>query len=313
MLRHRAFPAQDDQLWIKLNEFEFDEPGCEGAFAARLAREQGWTREFTARVIAEYRRFLFLAKRAGHAVTPSTIVDEAWHLHLIFTRSYWDRLCGEVLRMRLHHDPGTGGAEDAKFQGQYVKTLDAYRRWFGEPGAEVWPRREAMESAASGRGSVGLRRAAMIALAGGGITALAGCTAMVATGAGFGFAIVLVGVLVISVVVLVAAGLAKRGAGTRRPAQSGDDGGVSWMLPGFMLGTMASSDAHAGGKTHPGSHTGDGSSTDIGASSQPDSGAASQPDVGGGADGGGASCGGGGASCGGGSSCGGGGGCGGGS
>ncbi|MEL6984422.1 MAG: hypothetical protein AAFO29_18495, partial [Actinomycetota bacterium] len=96
---------------------------------------------FAERVVAEYRRFLFLAASAGHPVTPSEEVDQAWHLHLVYTRSYWDELCGEVLGFPLHHGPTVGGpAEGAKFTDWYQRTLDSYRRLFGtEPPADIWP------------------------------------------------------------------------------------------------------------------------------------------------------------------------------
>lgn len=115
-------------------------PGVAG-FSARLARENGWTRAFTARVIQEYRRFLLLAAQAGHAVTPSETVDQAWHLHLVYTRSYWQRLCGGILGHPLHHEPSIGGLEEgAKFQAQYERTLASYRRVFGaEPPPDIWP------------------------------------------------------------------------------------------------------------------------------------------------------------------------------
>ena len=59
----------------------------------RLASENGWSREYAVRVMQEYRRFAFLAVAAGHPVSPSDAVDQAWHLHLVYTRSYWDEFC----------------------------------------------------------------------------------------------------------------------------------------------------------------------------------------------------------------------------
>ncbi|MGF2075510.1 glycine-rich domain-containing protein, partial [Enterococcus casseliflavus] len=89
----------------------------------RLARENGWKLEFTRRVVAEYKRFIFLAIVAGHAVTPSQQVDQAWHLHLLYTRSYWDDFCGQVLGLRIHHGPTQGGsAEQAKYRDWYDRT-----------------------------------------------------------------------------------------------------------------------------------------------------------------------------------------------
>ena len=130
-----------DELLVRLESFELDEPAAAFPFSARLARENGWSRGFARRVIAEYKRFVWLAMRAGHPVTPSEEVDEAWHLHLCYTRSYWDRMCGEILGKPLHHGPTEGGKmEDEKFAGWYARTLESYRSHFGEePPADIWP------------------------------------------------------------------------------------------------------------------------------------------------------------------------------
>ena len=131
----------DQELRARIQAFSPDEPGVVFPFSARLARENGWTRPFAERVVGEYRRFLYLAMTAGHPVPPSVQVDQAWHQHLTYTRSYWDELCGRVLGRPLHHDPTRGGrAEGDKFVDWYARTLDSYRAAFGqEPPADVWP------------------------------------------------------------------------------------------------------------------------------------------------------------------------------
>lgn len=76
-------------------------------------------------MVDEYRRFAFLAIEAGHPVTPSEEVDQAWHL--TYTRSYWQRFCGETLKCELHHEPTQGGpAEGRKFHDWYSRTLESY-------------------------------------------------------------------------------------------------------------------------------------------------------------------------------------------
>lgn len=133
-------PIFDAGLWARLEEMKLDAPGASLTFAARLARENGWTMQHTHDVITEYRRFLYLAARAGHPVTPSDAVDQAWHLHLVYTRHYWGVLCKDVLGFELHHGPTLGGEhEQAKFSDWYQRTLDSYRDVFGEPPADVWP------------------------------------------------------------------------------------------------------------------------------------------------------------------------------
>lgn len=125
----------------RIEAFPMDEPGAVLPFTSRLAREQGWTHAFAARVVVEYKRFLVLAMEAGHPVTPPEAVDQVWHLHLIYTRSYWQQLCGGVLGKELHHGPTLGGnAEEEKFRDWYLATLGSYRRIFGEPPpAAIWP------------------------------------------------------------------------------------------------------------------------------------------------------------------------------
>src|SRR3954463_4172218 len=128
-------------LLRRTRDFRFDPPASTYAFAERLAKENGWTRSFTERAIAEYRRFAYLAAAAGHPVSPPEVVDQVWHLHLIYTRSYWDGFCGKVLRMPLHHEPSIGGsAERTKFADWYAQTLASYRAHFGTPPpADIWP------------------------------------------------------------------------------------------------------------------------------------------------------------------------------
>ena len=123
------------ELYRRIRAFRFDPDGASFTFAQRLAKENGWSNDFTARVIEEYRRFAFLAASAGHPVSPSDTVDQAWHLHLVYTRSYWDEFCGKVLRTPLHHEPSTGGrSERAKFDDWYSRTLQSYRRFFAQDG-----------------------------------------------------------------------------------------------------------------------------------------------------------------------------------
>jgi len=126
-------------IWKLLQEFSLDEPNAPYPFSHRLEEEQDWTSEFTARAIEEYKRFIFLAAFAGHKVTPSFVTDEVWHLHLIYSNSYWDEMCIGILGCLIHHNPGSGlASEEHIFQAQYQKTLQSYRHYFDEPPAQIW-------------------------------------------------------------------------------------------------------------------------------------------------------------------------------
>ena len=143
-------------LWEKLRHLSFDSGTGPRTFAARLASEQGWSTEFTAQAVEEYRRFLLLfALEQGRLqesqpafsgqpavrIVPSAVVDKVWHLHLLYTRSYWETLCRDLLGGPLHHLPADGtGGEVALLEKIYRHTIDAYGRTFGQlPPESIWP------------------------------------------------------------------------------------------------------------------------------------------------------------------------------
>ncbi len=133
--------ARDHPVWQALQGYAIGPTDAVLTFRARLARENRWDMTFAERVIGEYKRFCFLAVTAGHEVTPSDAVDQAWHLHLTYSRDYWERFCPEVLGQPLHHGPTAGGtAERNRYFEQYAQTLKSYEGAFGEPPpADIWP------------------------------------------------------------------------------------------------------------------------------------------------------------------------------
>lgn len=84
---------------------------------------------------------MFLAVVAGHTVSPSVEVDQAWHLHLVYMQSYWREFCGEVLQQPVHHGPTKGGQQEQdKFVDLYERTKQSYQAFFGEsPPQDIWP------------------------------------------------------------------------------------------------------------------------------------------------------------------------------
>ena len=136
-----AIDPSGDPLWQRIDAFKFDAPGTTLTFARRLARENGWSAAFAERVIAEYKRFCYLALIAGHPVTPSDAVDQAWHLHLSYSENYWDEFCANALEQPLHHGPTRGGREErVKYRDWYRATLAAYERVSGAPPPpDIWP------------------------------------------------------------------------------------------------------------------------------------------------------------------------------
>ena len=134
--------ARDDpralELLQRIERHGFDAPDDPLGFEGRLADDHGWTLGYALAVVDEYRRFLVLTQVAGHAVSPSPDVDEAWHLHLTRTVHY-EAFCAEVFGRFLHHEPARAG-EGARHRDMYRETLADYRRVFGSRApAVIWP------------------------------------------------------------------------------------------------------------------------------------------------------------------------------
>ncbi|MBE9585950.1 hypothetical protein IM792_15965 [Mucilaginibacter sp. JRF] len=132
--------AAGTALWDNIRQFQFDDAGVSFKFSDRLARENGWSVQYTHRVITEYRKFIFLCCVSTDGVTPSDPVDQAWHLHLTYTRSYWIDLCQNTLDKQIHHNPTKGGSNEAnKFKKYYQSSNYLYKQYFGtEPPADIW-------------------------------------------------------------------------------------------------------------------------------------------------------------------------------
>jgi len=132
---------QEREIWEKVSLFEIDDEGSSMTFTDRLARDNGWSMEFTIRTVEEYKKFIFLNCITTHPLTPSDQVDQAWHLHLLYTHSYWDDLCEHTIGRKIHHGPTKGGnSEQDKFTNWYEKTLELYIKKFDEnPPEDIWP------------------------------------------------------------------------------------------------------------------------------------------------------------------------------
>lgn len=136
--------AEHQLLWEKIDSFELDDLDSSLAFSDRLSRENGWQYEFSVRAVREYKKFIFLVSISGQPLTPSDEVDQVWHLHLLYTYSYWKELCGKILNKEIHHGPTKGGRnEQLKFTNWYLETLRLYKFHFRhDPPGDLWPEPE---------------------------------------------------------------------------------------------------------------------------------------------------------------------------
>lgn len=129
----------EKELYQKICNFNLDTPKAVFPFSYKLSWLCRWSKIYTFRVIEEYKKFLFLAMVTDHIVSPSEPIDVAWHLHLLYTKSYWDEFCGEIAKKPLHHSPGMGGIEEEqKYLELYKLTLKSYKKYFGTPPDDIW-------------------------------------------------------------------------------------------------------------------------------------------------------------------------------
>lgn len=124
-----------------LETFRVNDDSLPLSFIKRLAMENAWELSFAEQAFQEYLKFIYLCVETPGLTVPSDVVDEVWHLHLTYTKSYWKDLCGDLLGKELHHIPTQGGAsEDSKFSKAYDDTLARYEQTFGHPAPQkFWP------------------------------------------------------------------------------------------------------------------------------------------------------------------------------
>jgi hypothetical protein len=101
--------------------------------ARRIIEKSGYSTEFVKKIEKEYKRFLELAV-LGYEVVPSQQIDDFWHNHVLDTRKYREDCA--ILGEFIDHCPDDGSKD---LDGDFDKTLDYYREYFGEePPKDIW-------------------------------------------------------------------------------------------------------------------------------------------------------------------------------
>jgi uncharacterized protein (TIGR04222 family) len=124
-------------LYENIEAFDLDQPLSDYTLSLRLAKENFWTREFTRRAIAEYKKFMYMAAISNEMVSPSKVVDVVWHEHITATQKYAE-FCS-VLGKQVHHVPSSRSRFDAeRFQRARDFTKQLYQKEFGTLPKDVW-------------------------------------------------------------------------------------------------------------------------------------------------------------------------------
>lgn len=135
-------PISNPSLFESILNFPLDDDNSQFPFSLKLAKEQGWDYAFTLRAMEEYKRFMYLVCIREKLSSPSVCIDQVWHMHLLYTRSYWDEFCEKILQKRVHHGPSKGGKESREAHIlSYSETLNTYHEEFDETAPEeYWPK-----------------------------------------------------------------------------------------------------------------------------------------------------------------------------
>jgi len=136
----RKSESQVSKIIADMKSFSLDVEGASRPFSKKLQEQQLWTENYAMRAIEEYKRFMVLAAISATEVTPSQAVDQVWHLHLQYTKSYAE-MCKNILGKFIDHNPGAGAPEDERqYSEQYLKTLLLYSMIFNEAAPhDLWP------------------------------------------------------------------------------------------------------------------------------------------------------------------------------
>ncbi|MGD1318653.1 glycine-rich domain-containing protein [Chryseobacterium sp. 2R14A] len=131
---------RNENLWERIQSFSLDSENVAFPFSKKLAKEENWTSDFTAKAIEEYKKFVYLCCILPNGASPSEIVDKVWHMHLIYTQNYWEEFCPNVLQQKLHHHPSNGGlSENEKHKNWFQETIRNYEEIFKQKvPIEIW-------------------------------------------------------------------------------------------------------------------------------------------------------------------------------
>lgn len=94
------------------------------------------------RIEREYRRFLgIIAAYPDDRFPVSEVVDEMWHVHILFTRDY-ARMSAAVRGEYINHDPVLTEDQRLALEPFYLEgTLVRYHEIYGEEAPlDLWPR-----------------------------------------------------------------------------------------------------------------------------------------------------------------------------
>ena len=104
-----------------------------------MAEEYQWSVKFAEQSFEEYKKFIYQIYTYDKSLTPSPTIDQVWHFHLLYTKSYWNDFCGNILKREIHHNPEIGAENEKEvFAKNYQDSINLYKKEFGDPPQNIW-------------------------------------------------------------------------------------------------------------------------------------------------------------------------------
>jgi len=132
--------SSEAAIWQQVLNYPLGNPEAEPSlsFVHKVMMETGWSQWKAEKVILEFRKFLFIriVTPADVSIVPGLMVDEIWHIALLYTTPYHD-MSLELLGRMFHHRPVAKLKDTEAVPELFAQTLEFYRRYFGEPPA-LW-------------------------------------------------------------------------------------------------------------------------------------------------------------------------------
>lgn len=99
----------------------------------RLVNTEKWSANEAAKVVNQYRNYLYLRLKYREAILPpSKEIDEAWHAHILHTKQYRE-FCDELFNEYLDHAPQSPDdiADRSSTEIYFEQTQMLYKKEFG--------------------------------------------------------------------------------------------------------------------------------------------------------------------------------------
>lgn len=126
-----------DPLWLKLNMMNAQGLQAFAPMMKLVEQQMGANVEMAQRIIEEYRKFLFLAMRAGHQVIPPGVINDVWMMHIQNAQNYWENLSQMITERPTAQ--GIDAKSFASMADAWTATLQSYEKIFGtKPPLDIW-------------------------------------------------------------------------------------------------------------------------------------------------------------------------------